>query len=147
MRNIYTMGFTKKSARQFFELIRAHEIDLLIDIRLNNKSQLAGFTKGEDLAYFLEEICHCGYEHCLAFAPTKELMDSYQNNKIKQPEFEETYNRLLEDRRDYKDFLNRYGAYENVCLLCSEATPERCHRRLLAEALVKEFPQLRVEHL
>lgn len=147
MRTIYTMGFTKKSARQFFELVRAHDIDLLIDIRLSNKSQLAGFTKGEDLVYFLDELCHCGYEHCLAFAPTKELMDSYQNNRIKQPEFEAIYNQLLKDRGDYKDFLNKYGAYENVCLLCSEATPERCHRRLLAEAIVREFPQLRVEHL
>lgn len=147
MQTIYTVGFTKKSARQFFELIRAHEIDLLLDIRLNNKSQLAGFTKGEDLAYFLVEICHCDYEHCLAFAPTKELMESYQKNRIKQPEFEETYYRLLEDRGDYLDFLNKYSAYKNVCLLCSEATPDRCHRRLMAEKLKSTFSQLRVKHL
>ena len=73
---IFTIGFTKKNARQFFELLKVNEIDIVLDIRLNNKSQLAGFTKGEDIQYFLSEICHCDYQHCLEFAPTKGILDS-----------------------------------------------------------------------
>ncbi len=68
---IYTIGFTQKSAKQFFELIKKNNINILLDIRLNNKSQLAGFTKGDDLEYFLSEICNCEYKHCLEYAPTK----------------------------------------------------------------------------
>ena len=75
---IYTMGFTQKSAETFFERIKENKIELLIDIRLNNQSQLAGFAKGRDLKYFLDKLCQCGYAHELRFAPEKKLLDEYK---------------------------------------------------------------------
>lgn len=78
---IFTMGFTKKSAEVFFNLIREHHIEILIDVRLNNHSQLAGFTKGRDLSFFLKEICNCEYSHEIPFAPTKDILDRYKKIK------------------------------------------------------------------
>lgn len=102
---IFTIGFTKKNARQFFELLKVNEIDIVLDIRLNNKSQLAGFTKGEDLQYFLSEICHCDYRHCLEFAPTKEILDSYKKSLITWGEYEEQYTALMNKREKHFTFL------------------------------------------
>ena len=79
---LFTIGFTQKNAKQFFELLKANQIELLIDVRLNNKSQLAGFTKGNDLEYLLAEICDCQYKHCLEYAPTKEILDGYKKGNI-----------------------------------------------------------------
>ena len=122
---IFTIGFTKKNARQFFELLKVNEIDIVLDIRLNNKSQLAGFTKGEDLQYFLSEICHCDYRHCLEFAPTKEILDSYKKSLITWGEYEEQYTALMNKREKHFAFLDDYAKYENVCLLCSEPSAHR----------------------
>lgn len=137
---LYTMGFTQKTAEQFFDLIRANHIELLIDIRLNNKSQLAGFSKGEDLRYFLKEICNCRYEHCIEFAPTKEILDGYKKGKIDWDGYVSEYLPLMNARKAPQRFLKRFGDISNVCLLCSEPTPERCHRRLLAEMINKASP-------
>ena len=79
---VYTMGFTQKSAEDFFELVKKNHISILVDIRLNNQSQLAGFTKGRDLAYFLKEIAGCKYAHDPVFAPTKELLNDYKKGVI-----------------------------------------------------------------
>jgi len=131
---IYTMGFTQKSAEQFFNKISNEEIQILIDIRLNNQSQLAGFTKGRDLTYFLKEICDCEYEHELKFAPTKELLNGYKKGAMSWQQYEVNFRKIIEERNLVSYFLKKYMKYNKVLLLCSEPTPEFCHRRLLAEA-------------
>ena len=145
---IFTIGFTKKNAEQFFELLKANEIDMVLDIRLNNKSQLAGFTKEDDLRYFLSEICHCEYRHCLEFAPTKEVLDSYKKSLITWDQYVEQYTELMDKRAKHFDFVDCYSKYKNICLLCSETTPEHCHRRLLADIIVKTSSQpISVKHI
>lgn len=144
---IYTIGFTKKSAEQFFEIIKSNKIQLLIDVRLNNKSQLAGFSKGNDLQYFLKEICNTQYIHCIEFAPTQELLSAYQKKKISWVQYVEQFNMDLELRGDYLKFPERFNQYDRVCLLCSEPTAEQCHRRLVAEKIKDEFRDLSVIHL
>lgn len=145
--NLFTIGFTQKSAKKFFELIKTYQVDLLIDVRLNNKSQLAGFTKGEDLKYFLSEICDCKYLHCLEYAPTKDILDGYKKKRISWDEYVEMYNALIMKRGDYQSFQTKYAAYQNICLLCSEPTAEHCHRRLAAEIIAKHNPQVVITHL
>lgn len=145
---IYTIGFTQKSAEEFFELIKRNNISILLDIRLNNKSQLAGFTKGDDLRYFLSEICQCEYRHCLEYAPTKDILDAYKKKNITWSEYVERYTNLMDQRANYSSFVNDFSNYTNVCLLCSEPTPEHCHRRLIAEMIAKSsFQQISIYHI
>lgn len=132
---VFTMGFTQKSAEEFFGLIEQHNVEMLIDIRLNNQSQLAGFTKGRDLAFFLASICGCKYDHMLPYAPTKEILDGYKKGTISWADYEIQYNELISKRGVEDTFSKRYSDYNSVLLLCSEPTPECCHRRLLAEYL------------
>ena len=145
---VFTIGFTKKSAEQFFELIKTNGIELLIDIRLNNKSQLAGFSKGTDLAYFLHEICGTEYVHCEEFAPTKELLSHYPKGAVSWAEYETVFDETMENRGAFKEFLQRFQRFDRVCLLCSEPTPEHCHRRLVAEKIRSVSPEtVEVIHL
>lgn len=144
---IYTIGFTQKTAERFFELLKEHQIQVLVDIRLNNKSQLAGFTKGEDLRYFLKEICGCGYAHCEEYAPTKQILDDYKKKHIDWEGYVSQYLPLMERRGAARKFLENFAGYERVCLLCSEPTPECCHRRLLAELIQGQDPQVQIKHL
>ena len=144
---LYTIGFTQKTAKQFFELIRINKINVLLDIRLNNKSQLAGFTKGEDLEYFLFEISRCRYEHCLQYAPTKEILDDYRKKRITWNEYVERYNVLMNERNNYHRFFDAFSEEDHICLLCSEPTAERCHRRVLAEMIIHENPDTVLKHL
>lgn len=143
---IYTMGFTQKTAQQFFERIKENDIKIVVDVRLNNQSQLAGFTKGKDLVYFLKVICDCQYEHEVRFAPTKEILSAYKKGDIRWEEYEHKFDELLELREVVDIFKNKYADYEKILLLCSEATPERCHRRLLAEKISKEM-DVKIKHL
>ena len=145
---IYTIGFTQKTAEQFFEMIKENRIELLIDVRLNNKSQLAGFSKGTDLAYFLREICGTKYIHCDEYAPTKELLSNYQKKTISWDEYVTQFDDIMERRSTYKQFISRFSAFEKVCLLCSEATAAQCHRRLVAEKIQSCLPnEVEVIHL
>lgn len=145
---LFTIGFTKKTAKQFFELLKKNHIELLLDIRLNNKSQLAGFTKGDDLQYFLSELCHCEYRHCLEFAPTKEILDAYKKKQISWNEYESQYATLMNKRAKHLNFSDRFSDYTNICLLCSEPTPEQCHRRLIAEMIANTAPQkIEIKHI
>lgn len=137
---LYTIGFTKKTAEQFFSLIKTNHIELLVDIRLNNKSQLAGFSKGDDLRFFLNEICSCKYAHCVEYAPTKDILDRYKNGKIDWSQYVLEYIPLMESRKAPEKFLNEFSDIKNICLLCSEPTPEQCHRRLFAEMVEKAAP-------
>lgn len=144
---IFTIGFTKKSAKTFFELIKESSARTLIDVRLHNSSQLAGFSKGEDLEFFLKEICGCAYRYEALFAPTKELMEDIRARKIELGEFENSYRQLMTGRQATDYFNKHYAEAGDVCLLCSEDTPERCHRRVLAEILASGHPGRTISHL
>lgn len=135
--NIYTMGYTKKSAETFFSIIDENDIDVLIDVRLNNTSQLAGFTKKNDLKYFLKKICNCDYFHELNFAPTKEVLKKYQNKEISWEKYKEEFNTLLQQRNISRIFFEKYSKYNNILLLCTEEHSKNCHRRLIAEYINK----------
>ena len=131
MITLYTIGFTKKSAEQFFNLLRNNGVKQLVDVRISNSSQLAGFAKGKDLEYFTNEICHIPYKHIVDFAPTKQLLDQWHKHEVTWPEYTEIYTNILKSR----EIIKKYGvkSFDNTCFLCSEDTPEQCHRRLLAE--------------
>ena len=143
---IYTIGFTKKSARTFFTKLReANGLSRLIDVRLNNVSQLAGFAKKDDLTYFLEELCHVPYLHELQLAPTKPLLDSYKKERGAWSEYEERFLALMKERR-IEDKIHP-DVVDNACLLCSEDKPHMCHRRLVAEYLQKAWGDVNIVHL
>jgi uncharacterized protein (DUF488 family) len=143
---IYTTGFTKKTAEQFFESLRRSGIRRLLDIRLNNSSQLAGFSKRDDLAYFLREICDADYQHEPLLAPTQELLDEYRKQKGSWEAYERRFLALMRERRIEKRIDRSLFAIPTV-LLCSEATPEHCHRRLVAEYLRDHWGDLTINHL
>ena len=146
MITLYTIGFTKKSAEQFFELLKAHHVRTLVDVRISNSSQLAGFAKGSDLTYFLKHIGGIGYRHITDFAPTKELLSDYRADKVSWPEYERIFNSLMDKRA----INSRYHVadFDNCCFLCSEETPDHCHRRLLAEYLQRQDPDnVKIVHL
>lgn len=145
--NIFTMGFTQKRAEEFFSKIRANHIDLVLDIRLNNNSQLAGFTKGRDLVYFLKELCQAEYVHGEIFAPTKQLLTKYKHGDISWEEYESVYADLYKSRHMPEYFQVKFSGYNNILLLCSEATAEKCHRRLLAEGLQSDIEGIEIHHL
>jgi uncharacterized protein (DUF488 family) len=143
---IYTAGFTKKTAEQFFESLRRAGIRRLLDIRLNNSSQLAGFSKRDDLAYFLRVICHADYQHEPLLAPTQDLLDEYKKQKGSWEAYERRFLALMRERRIEERIDRRLFAVPTV-LLCSEATPEHCHRRLVAEYLRDQWGDLTITHL
>lgn len=143
---IYTTGFTKKSAEQFFDSLRRAGIRRLIDIRLNNSSQLAGFSKRDDLAYFLRVICGAAYQHEPLLAPTQELLDAYRKQKGDWADYERRFLALMRERR-IEERIPRSLFATPAVLLCSEATPEHCHRRLVAEYLRDHWGDLSIIHL
>lgn len=143
---IYTIGFTKKSAREFFELLRSAGIRRLIDVRLNNVSQLAGFTKRDDLAFFLREICDAEYAHEPLLAPTQELLDAYKKRKGDWADYERDFVELMRSRR-IEDALDRSLFDPRTVLLCSEPTAENCHRRLVLEYLRDAWGDVQIVHL
>jgi uncharacterized protein (DUF488 family) len=136
---IYTIGFTKKSAREFFELLRAAGVRRLLDTRVNNTSQLAGFTKRDDLAYFLDELVDAEYEHRIDLAPTQELLTAYKKKELDWNAYEIEFLKLMETRRP--DLLLDKGQFATAptVLLCSEHKPDRCHRRLVVEYLAEAW--------
>ena len=144
---IFTIGFAQKSAEKFFQILKENNVECLIDVRLNNVSQLAGFTKSKDLQYFLKTIVDADYIHNIKYAPTKDILDDYKKNKISWLEYEIKYRKLIESRKIEQIFKNDIKNYNNVCLLCSEPLPQNCHRRLLDEYLKKQFNKVEVKHL
>lgn len=146
MITIYTIGFTKKSAVQFFELLKKNNVKQLVDVRISNASQLAGFAKGKDLEYFVNQICGIPYKHIPDFAPTKDLLDKWHNKEVSWAEYEQIYCTMLKER----DIIRKYGIkpFDGSCFLCSEDTPEQCHRRLLAEYMQKScVEEVQIIHL
>ncbi|MCX6701545.1 MAG: DUF488 domain-containing protein [Methanomicrobiales archaeon] len=142
---VFTIGFTKKSAEQFFDTLTKNGITRLMDIRLNNKSQLAAFAKEEDLRYFLKKICAIEYRHIPQCAPSEELLKKYQNKEIDWPGYEKEYKALI-NKRNVVSLFNKDNL-ANSCFLCSEPTPEQCHRRLLVEYLKDHFSDIEIVHI
>lgn len=144
--NVYTIGFTKKSAQSFFTLLRESKVRTLLDVRLNNSSQLAGFAKKDDLKYFLKEICGTEYVHLPELAPTKDILDPYKDGKITWSAYEEKFLDLMA-RRNIERVVP-LNLLDQGCLLCSEHEPHMCHRRLVAEYLNRSTDlNLAVNHL
>ena len=146
MSTIYTIGFTRKTAEQFFELLRGAGVETLVDIRLHNRSQLAGFAKQGDLAWFAQELAGIEYVHAPELAPSKDLFDAFKRRNGSWEAFERGFRQQMEERGAY-ELVDRELLRRSPCFLCSEAAPEHCHRRLVAEALAEREPGLRVVHL
>ena len=142
---IYTIGFTKKSASDFFELLMGSGAKCLIDVRLNNVSQLAGFTKKDDLKYLLNKICGIEYVHLPELAPTKEMLNDYRKEHHDWDTYQSQFLALIDERRIEK--LEMRETVANGCLLCSEEKPEHCHRRLVAEYLQRHWGDIEIVHL
>jgi uncharacterized protein (DUF488 family) len=144
---IYTIGFTKKNAETFFELLQNHGIEKLVDIRLNPNGQLSGFAKKTDLPYFLSRLVEsCQYVHLPELAPTKEILKDYRSNSDWE-QYETRFETLMDERR-FSENMNRTDFEDEVsCLLCSESTPENCHRRLIAERMARNWRDVEIIHL
>lgn len=145
LRRLYTIGFTNKSARIFFELLQKHNVRKIIDTRINNVSQLSGFAKGKDLEFFAKAIGGIDYCHELNFAPTKDLLEKYRKKQMTWDEYATEYLKLLETRK--VESVLTVEDLNDACLLCSEHLPEKCHRRLLAEYIKSKCPELEIIHL
>jgi len=142
---IHTIGFTRKPARTFFGLLRESRARRLIDVRLHNVSQLAGFTKREDLEYFLAEVCGMDYAHELRLAPTEPMLAAYQKRGGTWEQYERSFVDLMAERR-IEQALAREDL-DNSVLLCSEPTADHCHRRLVAEYLAGHWEDVEIAHL
>lgn len=143
--NLFTIGFTKKSAKFFFDTLTNAGVKRVIDTRLNNVSQLAGFTKRVDLEYFLKKIGGIDYIHILELAPTQDILDAYKKNKGDWETYEKTFLQLISDRQIEKKVSPEL--IDGGCLLCSEAKPHHCHRRLVAEYLSNKWGNISICHL
>lgn len=141
---IFTIGFTKTTARNFFERIKRAGVRRIVDVRLNNVSQLAGFAKRDDLDYFSKTICDADYKHIPALAPTKEMLDDYKKHGGAWAEYEQKFLDLMARRKI--ENLDR-ATLDGGCLLCSEDKPHHCHRRLVAEYLKKNWDDVDIVHL
>lgn len=142
---VSTIGFTKKSAQRFFELLRDSGATRIVDVRLNTGSQLAGFAKKNDLAWFARELCGVDYLHVPSLAPTKELLTDYRKKRISWSIYETRFIELMKSRRI--EYALSQELVHNGCLLCSEDQPHHCHRRLVAEYLKTHWGELKIEHL
>src|ERR1017187_5816302 len=143
---IYSIGFTQKNASQFFDTLKANGIERLLDVRLNNTSQLAGFAKQADLAYFLHEICGAAYEHEPLLAPTQDILDEFKKRKGSWEAYSEAYLSLICSRK-VESALSKDRFRKKTVLLCSEPTPEHCHRRLALEYLQQHWRGVQISHL
>jgi uncharacterized protein (DUF488 family) len=143
---IYSIGFTQKNAGEFFGALKAAGIERLLDVRLNNTSQLAGFAKQSDLPYFLREICGAAYEHEPLLAPTQQILDAFKKRKGDWDVYVEAYLNLIQSRK-VESALSPESFRKKTVLLCSEPTAEHCHRRLALEYLQKHWNDVVIIHL
>ena len=143
--DLFTIGFTRKTAQQFFDTLVNAGVKKIIDTRLNNISQLAGFTKRSDLEYFLHKIGDIEYVHMLELAPTKEILDDYKKNNGDWETYEKNFLKLISERKIEKQISPEL--ITGSCLLCSESTPHHCHRRLVAEYLKDKWANINIYHL
>lgn len=145
LHSLFTIGFTKKSAERFFTALRDAGVRTLVDVRLNNVSQLAGFSKRDDLRFFLKEIGGIEYLHLGELTPTQEMLDAYKKSKGSWPEYEKRFLDLMESRR-IEDNVPKQLLVD-ACLLCSEDKAIHCHRRLVAEYLKAKWGDFEIKHL
>ena len=141
---IFTIGFTKTTAENFFSRLKSSGARKIIDVRLNNSSQLAGFAKRDDLKYFAKAICGIDYQHLPSFAPSPDIFDEYKKQRGSWLDYEKKFLDLMARRRIEK--IDR-EQLEGGCLLCSEDKPHHCHRRLVAEYLKEKWSDIEIEHL
>lgn len=145
--DIYTIGFTQTTARDFFGRLRDAGIERLLDVRLNNRSQLAGFAKRDDLEFFLSELVSAVYEHEPLLAPSPEILDAYKKRKnMPWSEYESRFLDLMATRH-VESTLDPASFERRTVLLCSEASPRHCHRRLVVDYLAEHWPAVRAVHL
>lgn len=143
---IYTIGFTQKNAKKFFGFIKEEQVKTLLDVRLNNVSQLAGFAKRDDLKYFLKELCGAEYVHMPELAPTKDILNAYKKGDMSWEVYEDKFLNLMAQRHIEKTV--KPALLDHGCLLCSEHEPHLCHRRLVVEYLNEHSDlDLKVKHL
>jgi uncharacterized protein (DUF488 family) len=142
---VFTIGFTKKTAGEFFEKLRVAGVRRVVDVRLNNVSQLAGFSKRDDLRYFLREILAADYVDVPLLAPTPKLLEAYRKDGGSWAEYEREFLRLMEERR-IEEHIDP-SLLADGCLLCSELSPQHCHRRLVLEYLQRRWGNLEIRHL
>lgn len=142
----YTIGFTQKNAQNFFTLIKRNNVARIVDVRLNNVSQLAGFAKRDDLKYFLSELCDADYIYAKELAPTKDILDAYKNKVITWDAYEDKFLSLM-SQRNIEHAIDQ-SILDSGCLLCSEHKPHHCHRRLVVEYLNQHWDtNIEVVHL
>lgn len=143
---IFTIGFTKKNAETFFNFLRTSKVRTLVDVRLNNVSQLSGFAKRDDLKFFLSELCGTEYVHSPELAPTKELLNAYKKGSMTWENYEDKFLNLMAQRRVEKTIVP--SILDHGCLLCSEHEPHLCHRKLVIQYLNEHLDlELKVKHL
>ena len=142
---LFTIGFTKKSAEEFFTKLSEAGVKRVLDIRLSNVSQLAGFSKRDDLQYFLKTIRDIDYRHLPELAPTKDILEEYRKNKGDWSVYENRFLALLSERKP-EERISR-AMLDHGCLLCSEDKPENCHRRLVAEYFRKKLGDVEIVHI
>lgn len=143
--NIYTIGFTKKTAEKFFTLLNQEKVNVVLDIRLNNSSQLAGFSKYPDIEFFLRKLCNIDYIHDTLLSPTKETLKLYKNKKIDWDQYTIDFNNTMVDRNIEAHIKKKYSSYKGICLLCSEDIPKRCHRSIVAKKFVEIFGNIVID--
>jgi uncharacterized protein (DUF488 family) len=143
--SLHTIGFTQKTAQEFFTLLAQSGVKRIIDTRLNNVSQLAGFAKRKDLEYFLKVIANIEYVHILDLAPTQDILDRYKKEKGDWGTYEKSFLDLMQTRQIEKTISPKL--LDKSCLLCSEAKPHNCHRRLVAEYLNNKLGNINICHL
>ena len=142
---LMTIGFTKKSAQRFFEMLQTAGVKRVADVRLNNVSQLAGFAKRRDLEYFLDAICGIDYVHLPDLAPTRDLLDAFKKHGGDWRTYESEFLDLMARRRVEETVSP--ALLDGACLLCSEDKPDHCHRRLVAEYLDRHWGGVDIRHL
>ena len=147
MNQLFTIGFTKKSAEIFFNLLRSNNIEIVLDIRLNNTSQLAAFAKYPDIQFFLKEICNIGYIHDKKLAPEEDTLKKYKKKDINWNEYVKEFENTMINRNIDSYIKNNYNHMKNICLLCSEHVADECHRRLVATKFKEHFNDLEILHL
>lgn len=135
MKNFYTISAYETSAADFFEKLKEYKVDLVLDIRLKNESQLCGFSKKSDLEYFISNIVHARYIHDLNLAPTKELLDNYRKNWTMWEQYEEGYLALMEQRHILSYFKEKYGDYDSICLIGTDTKKRKSHSQILCQLL------------
>jgi len=142
---VFTIGYAGKNAREFFAILKQSGIRKVIDVRLYNTSQLAGFTKRQDIEYFLQTIVNAKYIHLPIMAPTKQLLNDYKKRLINWQQYETQFKEVITQRQIEKHLVPQ--DIDMSCFLCSEAKANNCHRRLVAEYLAKVWQNVSIHHL